>query len=39
MHHLSVASIVILDGRVLSRIDWKIYESLPKVPYKKITLA
>ncbi|AER66441.1 DEAD/DEAH box helicase domain protein [Thermovirga lienii DSM 17291] len=31
--------LVILDGRVLSRIDWKIYESLPKVPYKKITLA
>jgi len=31
--------IVVLDGRVLSRKDWKIYESLPKVPYKRITLA
>jgi len=31
--------VVILDGRVLSRKDWKIYDCLPKVPYKKIKLA
>lgn len=30
--------VVILDGRVLSRKDWKIYDSLPKVPYKKLSL-
>lgn len=28
--------VVILDGRVLSRSDWKIPDALPKVPYKRI---
>lgn len=28
--------VVILDGRVLSRGEWKIPDALPKVPYKRI---
>ncbi|MDO9509220.1 MAG: ATP-dependent DNA helicase [Thermovirgaceae bacterium] len=28
--------VVILDGRVLSRGDWRITDALPKVPYKKL---
>lgn len=28
--------VVILDGRVLSRRDWKITDALPRVPYRRI---
>ena len=31
--------VVILDGRIVTRPDWKILDSLPAVPVKKYRLV